>query len=207
MPIYSKHLRIILKGLKYQALDNLIGREIEICSIDSVESDILSALDKELPAESSLIVSKDPLFKDALKRVMEKYGFIDAEFSVSNQHLKNLPRISRSILEDLDFVDDKDEQRLRNERSFSATEKLVEGTFEELVEDIEENKAYIKLFIEMKNRNEFSQNVSKKIRHFRQKGLRPKYELLKDFFPHTLVVTDACLTNSDFVWINKHFYL
>ena len=51
MSVYTKHLKIILKGLKYQSLDKLIGRDIAIYSIESVESDILSALTKDIKVD------------------------------------------------------------------------------------------------------------------------------------------------------------
>jgi hypothetical protein len=28
-----------------------------------------------------------------------------------------------------------------------------------------------------------------------------------DYFPRAFTITDACVTNADFVWFHKHFYL
>jgi hypothetical protein len=31
--------------------------------------------------------------------------------------------------------------------------------------------------------------------------------LLEGFFPHEMVISDACLTNAESIWVYKHFYL
>lgn len=196
MPIYSKHLKTILRGLKYQTLDKLIGREVEICSLKSVQADIFNALGKYIPIESYLISPKEPYLEGA----MAKYGIIDAEFSTPSRYLEILPRINRNTLEDIGFAYEKG-----SNENFSGEDTLF--GFESLAEDVGENKAFIKLFLELDSKAEHSKNVINNIRSFKEKGMRPKLKLPKDFFPNLFIVEDACLTNSDFVWINKHFYL
>lgn len=198
MPAYLKHLKSVLKGLKYESLDHLVGRAIEIRSVETVEEDILSGLINDVPSESSLIKSSDPRFEDALERVMAKYGFIDATFSVSNNLLRNCSRANRKLLEELCFVYEKG-----SEEEFDSEDAAF--AFAELTEDIEENKAYIKLFVEKEDRKKHSTYISEQY----DKHIKLNETYIPEFpdLPKTFVITDACITNSDFVWINKHFYM
>ena len=75
--------------------------------------------------------------------------------------------------------------------SKNALETEDVGFLDLLVEDVEANEAIIKLFLKTVKAQSMSRSL----------------KLAANYFPRTFVVEDACLTNSSYVWFNKHFYL
>lgn len=173
----------ILRGLRYCSLPKLIDRKIEICSIETIESDIFAILGGDLPADSHLILKEEKYFEGAIA----KYGIIDAEFSISNRHLANCPIIDSDTFRELGFVLSPEDKEYVTENPLPNGDEDV-GLLDFLADDVEKNEAIIKLFLRCD---------------------KPKLSLKlpKDFFPREFTVQDACMTNSGYVWFNKHFYL
>jgi hypothetical protein len=71
--------------------------------------------------------------------------------------------------------------------------------FERLIEDLDAQSCVLKLFLE--------DGIGFEARMERIKATSPLLTLPSDYFPRELTVTDACVTNSGFVWFTKHFYL
>ena len=180
------YLRKILRGLRYCSLPKLIDRRLEICSLESVEADIFAILGGDLPADSRL-VSPERIY---LEGAMAKYGIIDAKFSISIRHLTACPSIDGTTLRELGFV-------LSPEDKNSLAENVLEtdgedvGLLDFLADDVENNEAMIKLFL----------------RAAESQSPRLSLKLAENYFPQTFVVEDACMTNSNNVWFNKHFYM
>lgn len=173
----------ILRGLRYSSLPKLIGRKIEICSIETTESDIFAILGGDLPADSRLISNENIRREGAIA----KYGIIDAEFSISNRHLANCPLIDRNTFRELGFVLSLEDKEYVTKNPLPNGDEDF-GLLDFLAEDIEKNEAIIKLFLRCD-----APNLSLK--------------LPTNFFPQEFTVQDACMTNSGYVWFNKHFYL
>ena len=184
MSLKIKYLKTILTGLRYCDLPKLINRQIEICSIETVESDIFAILGGDLPNESHLL-SPEKIY---IEGAIAKYGIIDVKFAVSNKHLANCSIIKGDTLRKLGLVLTKeDKENISQNTNKNDDEDL--GLIDFLAEDVEKNEALIKLFLRVENQS-------------------PKLalKLPNDYFPQTFVVEDACLTNSGYVWFNKHFY-
>ena len=58
----------------YRSLDGLIGREVTINNLDSLEADICAALIDVLPQGCRFVTAE----RQSLKGAMVKYGIIDA---------------------------------------------------------------------------------------------------------------------------------
>ena len=180
------HTKKILRGLRYCSLPKLIDRRIEISSIKTVEADIFAILGGDLPADSRLIVRE----RKYLEGAIVKYGIIDAEFSVSMRHFSACSLIDGATLRELGFVlspEDKDyvSQKVLADNGGDA------GLLDFLADGVEKNKAMIKLFLKTN---------ALQSPHFSLK-------LPENYFPQIFVVADACMTNSGYVWFNKHFYM
>lgn len=180
------YLRKILRGLRYCSLPKLLDRRVEVSSLETFESDLFAILGGDLPADSRL-VSPD---KRHLEIALAKYGLIDVKLSVSSKHLAACSLINVETLRELGFVSTPEEKEYVSQNTLEPNGEDI-GLLDLLVEDAEVNEAMIKLFL--KTTESHSPRLSLK--------------LADDYFPQTFVVEDACLTNSDYVWLNKHFYL
>ena len=180
------HLRKILRGLRYCSLPNLIDRRIEVCSLETFESDLFSILGGDLPADSRL-VSPD---RRHLEIGLAKYGLIDVKLFVSSKHLAACSLINGETLRELGFIPTPEEIEYVSPNALEPDGEDI-GLLDLLVEDVETNEAMLKLFLRVTE----SQKP------------RLSLKLADDYFPQLFIVEDACLTNSSYVWLNKHFYL
>ncbi len=180
------YVKKILRGLRYCSLPKLIDRRVEICSLETVESDIFAILGGDLPTNCRL-VSPEQIY---LEGAIAKYGIIDAAFSVSNRHLLACPLIDSETLRELGFVLSAEDKEALAKNALGSDGEDV-GLLDTLAEDAEKNEALIKLFL----RSDAPQSP------------RFALKLSENYFPQTFIVEDACLTNSGYVWFNKHFYM
>jgi hypothetical protein len=112
-----------------------------------------------------------------------KYGLLDLEFTSLQSTLTLQDRGGVALLKQLSFVkEDRTEENLRNE----------EFCLQELEESIS-GRELVKLFL--------ISDLDLDSNPLRAKGF-----LQRSALPRAFRVTDACLTNSDYVWFNKHFY-
>jgi hypothetical protein len=167
-------------------LPNLIDRRVEVCSLETFESDLFAILGGDLPADSRL-VSPDRFH---LEGAIAKHGLIDVEFSVSSRHLAACSLIDGETLRELGFILSPEDKESLSKNALEAEGEDV-GLLDLLVEEVAANEAMIKLFLKTTK----TQSPS------------PSLKLAANYFPRTFVVEDACLTNSCYVWLSKHFYL
>lgn len=176
----------ILRGIRYCSLENLIDRRLEICSLETVEADIFAILGGDLPADSRLNLQKQVYLEGAIA----KYGIIDAEFSISNRHLSACSLIDSNTLRELGFVLSPEDKEVLSKSTLGSDGEDL-GLLDFLADDVEKNEALIKLFL----------------RADTPQSSKFALKLPKDYFPRTFVVEDACMTNSGYIWFNKHFYM
>ncbi|HMS39137.1 MAG TPA: hypothetical protein PKE69_02845 [Pyrinomonadaceae bacterium] len=186
MSLRIKYTKTILRGLRYCSLPKLINRKIEICSLETFEADLFAILGGDLPPDSRLI-SPERIY---LEGAIVKYGLIDATLSVSNRHLASCSIINGNTLRELGFVLSPEDKDYVTENALETGIEDV-GLLDFLAKDVEKNEAIIKLFLKAAE----------------EKPSRLSLKLSDNYFPRTFVVEDACLTNSGYVWFNKHFYL
>ena len=176
----------ILRGLRYCSLPKLIDRRVEVCSLETVEADIFAILGGDLPADSRLVSPE----RKYLEGAIAKYGIIDAEFSISNRHLAACSLIDGDTLRELGFVLSPEDRDYISKNPLNPDKEDV-GLLDSLADDAEKNEAMIKLFL----------------RADAPQATKFALKLPEDYFPRKFVVEDACMTNSGYVWFNKHFYL
>jgi len=117
--------------------------------------------------------------------MMAKYDLIEMDFELACVGTFREGDLgSLELLKELSFVFED-----------PTTQGLEEGSCLEFFEkSIEDEKRYLKLFLEAPNDDERTPE--------RQYGrLPPRY------LPRSFTVSNACLTNSRFVWMNIYFYL
>ena len=180
------YLRKILRGLRYCSLPKLIDRRVQICSLETIEADIFSILGGDLPADSRLILKEQKYLEGAIT----KYGIIDAEFSISTRHLAMCSLIDGDTLHGLGFISSPEEKEYVAKNTLTPDEE-DRGLLDFLADDVEKNEAIIKLFLKADA----------------PQSLQLSLKLPEGYFPRTFVVQDACMTNSGYVWFNKHFYM
>jgi hypothetical protein len=98
-----------------------------------------------------------------------------------------------------------------DQRQFVVQEDTDPTCIGELANDIDRHQALLRLFLEEDPRRElveyWKEMISAGKAHLFGVGLPEMEGLLEGFFPHEMCVSDACLTNADFVWFHKHSYL
>ena len=164
----------------------MIDRRIEVSSPETFESDLFAILGGDLPTDSRL-VSPD---KRHLGGTIAKYGLIDVTLSVSSKHLAACSLINGKMLRGLGFISTPEEKEYVSRNTLEPDGEDI-GLLDLLVEDVETNEAMIKLFLKTAE----------------AQSPRLSLKLTENYLPQTFVVRDACLTNSGYVWLNKHFYL
>ena len=182
----TTYLRKIPRGLLYCSLPKLLDRRVEVCSLETFESDLFAILGGDLPVDSRL-TSPD---RRHLEIALAKYGLIDVQLSVSSRHLAACSLISGETLRELGFISTPEEKDYISKNALEPDKEDI-GLLDLLVEDVEANEAMIKLFLKTTE----------------SRSPRLSLKLADDYFPQTFVIEDACLTNSNYVWLNKHFYL
>jgi hypothetical protein len=178
---------------------------VTIARIAGLESAILGALD---PGLANVCKLRDSAREMAL--VLSKYGFLDLTFEASAHLLSTDDGLSRATLRELNFM-----------RAESGTEE-DRFCLESLIEGIEESRCWFRLFLF----GEPAMDAIKRI--FEQyKGCAPPtsrsaptestmfrlekaISRLADSVDHRLPMTfrvqDACLTNSNAIWLPTHCY-
>ena len=198
---YNQLLRQVAREIRYLSIPNLIGREVEIRSFDTIVTDIFKDLCNLLPDKYKQVGPVHPL-------AIAKYGILDLEFQVPTASLKTGNYQSGiSLLKEFGFIESKEERQRAQDTAESFGDKLTDDPFclTELAEDIEKKQVFLKLFLEsesvVENYDLDQMPIEETIEFFNNLSLPT------DYFPRKFLITDACLTNAGFVWINKHFYL
>lgn len=196
-----------LRKLRYKPLLHLVGRKIIITRISDTEGAVLRVLETSFTARCKL---QDSAREMAL--VLTKYGFLDLTFEVPLQLLSRQDQPHRSTLKELGLIG---QESSSGEEDRSCLETLIEG--------IENGKCWLRLFL-------FGEPATEALRHlfdhYRKDAqlMRPSDSVESTMFrlervvsrladgidqrlPMTFTIQDACITNSDSIWLAKHGYL
>ncbi len=196
-----------LHDIKYRELSQLIDKKITIETFHSMATDVETEVRPYLPPCGKLKLRSD----NALG-VLASYNMLDLSFATETPVLSKEDKINRKTLFDLNLWEQKSQ-----DKSLADTETGDEddGTscLELLIEYGQAGYESLKIFLDVWPEREPSAEYRQaKLRALQTGTLRsPEFGgmLAKttDIFPQMFVVRDACLTNSDFVWISKHFYM
>lgn len=203
---------LTLRKLKYRHLPELIGRQITIPTITQVETPILTVVSTAVSGSFRL---KDSV--DSLALVMRKYGFLDVTLISSGQLFVPSDKISRAVIRELGYSPRRDDRGAGLEPKIN--EQLGSGRecLEVLIEDITEQACFLRMFLNSKWSKDALMRFVKQMNEERIGGVSEDDaidaaastlgEKMHGWFPVTFTIEDACLSNSDSIWLAKHGYL
>ena len=178
----------VARNLRYRTLDRLIGETLTIADRLTIREETSAFVTRF--AEGCTFAGPEQNFLDGQ---IAKYGLLDLRFNAPQAKLDATSPAGVPILRELGFVD-------------GGMDKLAEelggdsgGCIEELSEGIAENKAHLLLYLESSEPNVSELSMIDRMARVRDPATID--------FPIAFTVIDACVSNSSFVWINKHFYL
>lgn len=174
-------IKHIVRRLRYQELGALIGKQIVINSLDSVEADVREALRIEYPFIGALN-------SQSFAFGFRKYGMLDLTFAVG----ESCPQVR---LQEIRFLK---QMGFLSDPAKNPFPDAGVGILEELADQVSEGAIQFRLFLKHRDYQPWYKECTLD-------------ELLKidltQHFPHHFEIVDACLTNADMIWLNKHFYL
>lgn len=176
-------IKLIARELRYLPLAELIGRKLTIKSTDTIATDIHQALNDVLPTECNLLTTAK-----SIKLMLAKYGYLDLTFSAPPELLNHQAKSGMPLLKSLELVSEPTAATVTNEQ----LEAIFTGYLSDIVEDILQQLAFVRIFLLTD-----PPQVNKD-------GWTGSFSL--DCLPQLFVIKDACVANSEHVWLNKHCY-
>ncbi len=176
-------IKRLSKSLTYRRLSSFVGKSITITDYQSLGETLITSLG--LPSGCELIGPAQKNFIGAAS----KYGIIDATFTGPSDLLSG-EDVQRGVplLRQLGFLPDTPAE--------APLEDEVMACLDEVANQVAANKTFVRLFLETPRLD-----LEHAIDAIRRDELPPRY------LPRVFKVEDACATNSDHVWMWKHFYL
>lgn len=177
--IFRYPVRKVARGLRYVALEGLIGRQVIVQSPESADSDLLAVIGDYIDRDGS----KPPLLHIG-KGVHSKYGFLDVYLRGKSELLTKEAQSGIPLLIALGMISREEEGGVF----------MCPDDFEQMARDIVQSRTHLRLIM-----------VDEE---FEQAGHQPG--MIDDYtskFPIQFRITDACVSNSPYVWRWKHFYM
>ncbi len=188
--LYS-NLKFIAKNLIFENPNELLGKFIIVDQTSpTLEHDIQSAINQISNFETTLEKTEQR------KLAIKKYGILDLTFEIRNfnaQHSKNSFQILRNeqVLQENEFTTIEERKEAREMMSFML---------EDDIKSMKEGKLCLKIFAEARNGFTSQHNLFHKVRN-NALSKNPQNPDVVEF-----EITDACITNLQGIWFNKHFY-
>lgn len=193
-------IKKLARELRYRSLPDLVGCEITINSLASVQADIRAALGDALPSGCKFVES------DAknIEVPLAKYGLIDITLIAPPDVLDSSRRAGARLLRELGFIDGPVSQDVRENRDVTVPDPTC---LELLAEGVNKEESLIKLFLSSIPQSDLKQHFLNLLIKKQEHGWDAAFKLPERFFPRAFQLEDACITNADSVWFHKHFYL
>lgn len=192
-----------LHDLRYRELPGLVNRQITITSFESTGTEIKAVAQEHVPSCGDL-----ELCPGNIRGTVGKYKIMDLTFALAIPVLSPADRVDRQGLVELGFLSAKDEEPP------SGSEDRDPTCLEELVEAMASEKESLKIFLQAMPIGNAMEELFDEVVKIQATGLKFDDATAKaivqradSLFPGKFIILDACITNSDFVWILKHFYL
>jgi hypothetical protein len=185
---YETLLLNVARSLRYRTLRQMIGQTVAIAARPQLVADVSSFVAKF--ADGCTFTGPEQRIIDGQKA---KYGLLDLRFIAPATMLDSVSAGGVPLLRELGFVDG-DIQKFVEELGGEAGSCL-----EELRDGIAENRTHLMLFLQSSNPKVADMTTVDRMARITNPSVIE--------FPITFSVVDACVCNSSFVWINKHFYL
>jgi hypothetical protein len=181
-------IRQVARRLRYRTLGPLIGQNIILQSLDGILADVQAVIDSIYPG-CRFRRPEERLRKGALA----KYGLLDLEYDAPPEMADQNPSRGLLWLKELGFVG-----HSRDTHFGGIDEDEMFAFVTGLFSDFDKNQTILKLFMEERPKRSFPPPADW-TKQLAEPSLMP--------FPKTMVVIDACVTNSGSVWLIKHFYM
>jgi hypothetical protein len=201
-----------LRELKYRYLAALVGQKVIIPSITQVEGPILASVSTAVKGNFDL---KDSA--NNLTLMMWKHGFLDVTFTSSEDLLTPADKITRAVVSELGYSPRPNDPAADLAPSIKEQLGSDRGCLEVLIEDLRKQGCVLRLFLNSKWSEDALMRFVKQIAQERSDGASEESaidlagqtlsERMHAWFPVTFTVEDACLSNSDAIWLAKHGYL
>lgn len=179
----STLIKRLLNELKYQELNELIGKKINITSAEEAPNEIMPILNEAISTD---IQFKGP--KEEYRRAtVVKHGILDLVYDIPITMLQTNNLTETNLLKVLRLSD---QSLINNEDSDGLSIYL-----EIFLDDLKEQESLLKVFLQTKVEWDWKQ-YRKNIRE----GIPDEY------WPRTFIIEDACLTNVSSIWLERHLY-
>ena len=192
-------LRTLNKELKYKPIEEYIGAEIplDISRKAEVLAEEIKSLIKEYMNFNAVLTDWNNI-----EGTIAKYGMLDLCFEIKHEIVFNSNN-GLQILRENYWVDKDEVEDTENYKQFRE-EGL--GLLEDMVEDIREQKTYLRIFATTATNRE-SKWLRKKRYLMMQMMKSKKINPLSEDKIQVFRVDDMCLTNCPNIWFHKHFYM
>jgi hypothetical protein len=199
-------LRRVAKHLRYRPLPELIGTTVIIESAEAAPNAVGEVLATACLLPLRVLEPQQPWRTISLA----KYRILDLTFAANSIDWKPEDNLGTSTLKQLRFAVHPDEVPEAERQSVKEHEDPTCLT--ELAADLDKHQTILKAFLQALPRQDLLDYIKDTMRAgrghlFFESGIGVMEALLENFFPHEMVITDACLTNADLVWFHKHSYL
>ena len=176
--IFRYPVRKVARGLRYVTLADLINRPVTVQSIESADSDLLPVIGDYVDRDGST-----PPLLHIGGGVHRKYGFLDVYLRGKSELLTKEARSGIPLLLSLGLISREDGDVF-----------MCPDDFEQMAHDIAQRQTHLRLIMV-------------------DEGFDPaghRLGMIDDYtrkFPIQFRITDACVSNSAYVWRWKHFYM
>lgn len=192
-----------LHMVQYRELTDLIGQVVTISSPVNIAEGVLPIAAKFLPSVHDLELNPGNLLP-----ALAKYKLLDLSFALPQPVLSATDTITRNMLIELGFMNAEEEGPMgfvHSENEDTCIEDLVEGT--------RRGKHWLKLLLDVWPLRDALEEYITAIRPaergptFNDQGWARLLREAETMFPSEFRIRDACITNSNIVWVHKHFYM
>lgn len=188
MASHNSLLLNVARNLRYRTLAPMIGQSLTISDRSRIATETTAFVARF--ADGCCFAGPEQKYLDVQ---IAKIGILDLRFTSPSTTLASDAPGGVPLLRELGFVG-RDWQELTEEIGDDSAFCL-----EELRDGIAENATHLMLFLQASNPKESEMSTTDRMARIRDPSI------IK--FPINFTVVDACVSNSSFVWMNKHFYM
>jgi hypothetical protein len=197
----------LLSTIRYREITSLIGQDIFVSNFEQIRDELTQTIHSFVP-DCGGLESSDSNITGALA----KYSILDLQFLMQQNLLSRQDSASRKMLSQLGFLGNN-----KDRRSAKEVQEKDPTCIESLLEAAAKGKEWLLVFLDLVPQGNPILDASNAATAARKAGVPDDevfsyifdraVEALPSRFPARFRIVDACITNSDFIWVHKHFYL
>ncbi len=180
-------VRTVLRLFRYATLHHLIGRRFTVSAYELLRED-LTRLGSDLGISATL------LHEDVRNLYLQiaKYGILDLRFGVARDTFDCNFQSGKGVIRELGFGPD-------SAAEWAEVCPEFEGLMPDLAAEMHENKWFLLIYANIVGNVATGRDLVESI--------RTSNDLAKLPLPAAFDIVDACVTNTEYAWFSKHFYL